>query len=95
MVIFWVGSHPANLLSVLNIGKQITKFFCNVKKKKCLMSSGFEMPIHGIIKREPGVMTENVNKRLDFELSREFLESCLDQNIEQIKNCLEQCCRKY
>lgn len=34
---FRVGSHPASLLPVLNNGRKISEFFCNVKtkKKKC------------------------------------------------------------
>ena len=33
-----VRSHPASLLSVLNSGRQISEFFCNIKKKMCLLS---------------------------------------------------------
>lgn len=31
-------SHQASLLSVFNKGRQIPEFFCNVKKKKCLLA---------------------------------------------------------
>jgi hypothetical protein len=34
---FRTGSHSASLSSVLNIGRQITEFICNVKRK-CMLS---------------------------------------------------------
>lgn len=37
MVNFRTGSHPASLLSVLNRGRQISEFFCNVKRK-CVLA---------------------------------------------------------